>query len=260
MGSAGQAAIEAFPKLCCPKRMPTVCALPRLPMPQPQHLHIQAPVSSPEAPAAFDSAVLQPLQQLASLSLGSFSAFDLAHLPPSLRRLRLRYDSQARLLSVPQLPEHARWAPGGGLLLACGIGGSWLQQVCGMGDAHVRPHPAAALPPPPTCQLSFHCSLDLLQVEKPGALGICIDDFWGRVRPAGQLWKGSSGGAAVMPAWGWRRWADSWAGQAAEPGAEQAGAGGRATPATSDLSACLLVVCRCSSWSCMPRSCCLGCP
>lgn len=78
-----------------------------------QHLHLQAPVSQPDLPAAFDSAVLQPLQQLAVLSLGSFSGFDLAQLPPSLRRLRLAYDGQTRVLPVPQLPEHVRWACGG---------------------------------------------------------------------------------------------------------------------------------------------------
>jgi hypothetical protein len=40
---------------------------------------------------------------------------------------------------------------------------------------------------PPGCPfvlpaaLSSRCSLDLLQLEKPGALGVCLDDLWGRV-------------------------------------------------------------------------------
>ena len=34
--------------------------------------------------------------------------FDLQHLPSSLRRLRLRYDGQARQLGVPELPDHLR--------------------------------------------------------------------------------------------------------------------------------------------------------
>lgn len=118
---------------------PHPCPSPAPPLPLPclqrQHLHLQAPVSSPEAPAPFDSAVLQPLQQLASLSLGSFSSFELAHLPLSLRRLRLRYDGQARLLSVPQLPELARWAPGGAAGVETGLASlasSWVLMIYGI--------------------------------------------------------------------------------------------------------------------------------
>ncbi|PRW33578.1 TMV resistance N [Chlorella sorokiniana] len=107
-------------------RLWSLAALPHL-----RHLHLQAPVSQPDLPAAFDSAVLQPLQQLAVLSLGSFSGFDLSQLPPSLRRLRLAYDGQTRVLPVPQLPEHV--------------------------------------------------SLEVLRLEKPGALGICMDNVWAQV-------------------------------------------------------------------------------
>lgn len=39
----------------------------------PQMLHLQAPVSSPEAPAVFDSGAVQGLVQLERLSLGSFA-------------------------------------------------------------------------------------------------------------------------------------------------------------------------------------------
>jgi len=82
-------------------------------------LHLEGHISLPHRPTAFDSAILQPLQQLAVLSLGTFSSFDLAHLPPSVRRLRLGYDGQTRVLPVPQLPEHARCALVDGRRAAC---------------------------------------------------------------------------------------------------------------------------------------------
>jgi UDP-N-acetylmuramoylalanine-D-glutamate ligase len=37
------------------------------------------------------------------------SDFQLDYLPASVRRLRLRYDSQNRTLSVPCLPDHVTW-------------------------------------------------------------------------------------------------------------------------------------------------------
>ena len=88
---------------------------------------MQAPVSRPNQPAAFASSALQPLQQLATLSLGSFSSFHLSQLPPSVRRLRLRYDDHTRTLPVPQLPAHIRW----GTLLADGSSYEWFEASCG---------------------------------------------------------------------------------------------------------------------------------
>lgn len=97
-----------------------------------QSLHLQAPVSSPTEPAVFDGAAVRDLGQLTQLSLGSFADFQLDHLPTSLRRLHLRYDTQTRRLSMPLLP-------------------------------------------PQTTRL------DLLRLEKPGALGLLLDDVLGRV-------------------------------------------------------------------------------
>ena len=103
-------------------------------MAQLQQLHLQAPVSGPpdREPLRFDSERLRGLRQLRHLSLGSFADFSLEHLPASLRRLRLAYDGQSRVLSVPCLPDHIT-------------------------------------------------RLDWLRLEKPGALGVCLDDVWGRV-------------------------------------------------------------------------------
>jgi hypothetical protein len=70
---------------------------------------MQVRVSSAEQSAVFDSAAVQGLEQLQRLSLGRFADFKLQHLPPSLRRLRQRFDRHSRVLSVPELPEHARW-------------------------------------------------------------------------------------------------------------------------------------------------------
>lgn len=42
--------------------------------------------------------------------------FQLDHLPPSVRRLRLRYDIQSRKLSVPRLPDHVTWCADLGIL------------------------------------------------------------------------------------------------------------------------------------------------
>lgn len=114
--------------------------------------------------------------------------FQLGSLPASLRRLRLLYDGQSRTLSVPSLPPHARCIPHESSPPACpGPLEPGSRSLPARAGAHLHPHghvaataplaPAPLAPAPPRPARS----LERLRVEKPGALGVCLDDLWGQV-------------------------------------------------------------------------------